>query len=286
MRRTRPGRARLGRALVAAVALVATAVPSALAAADEGLCDDEVAAAGQVEALVRAHNARLGPGPYPPAIARPFNAEANDLRLRRDAADKVMAACLLTDRLLTGEAGGPPVKLPTTEMVQKMQDATRNLNPDRPRSGQSADKGGYGKSADLVPLYDVVRPIRHDFGDVQLQGRNQPKENDPDPAYSGKTIQRAKGGGPAVSVDHIVPLYEIFERPGFLRLSPENMYLVVNAPINLQWLSFRANNSKGSRSMAYVSGVDDAFWSEQIQLEANALSRLDRLIQHLLATQK
>lgn len=286
MRQARPDRHRLGRALVAAAALAVTAVPSAPAAAGaEGLCRGEKAAAEQVLALADAHNARYLPGPQPPAVANPYNAEADRLAAQQDATAKALEACSLTEQLVAGEPGAPPVKPATPEMVQKIKDAAKSLDPARPHSGQSADRSGYRTSADLRPLYNVFRS-RPRYGDVQLQGTNQPKAGTADRANRRWTIQRAMGGGPAVSADHIVPLVEILERPDFLRLSAENMYLVVNAPTNLQWLSFRANRAKSSRSMAFVNDVDDAFWAEQIQLEANALSRLDRLIQHLLATQQ
>jgi hypothetical protein len=69
-------------------------------------------------------------------------------------------------------------------------------------------------------------------------------------------IGRNASGGSAVSPDHIVPLAEIVNMPGFTRLSPQNMDVVTRAPVNFPWLSWPANLSKQSRSVAAMTGVD------------------------------
>jgi hypothetical protein len=97
-------------------------------------------------------------------------------------------------------------------------------------------------------------------------------------------IQAARGKS-LVSADHVVPLTEIMQMPGFAELTPQNMYAVSRAPLNLQWLSRKANLAKSSRSAAYIRTADPAWQAEQVKLENTVRAQRADIIQKLLAGQ-
>jgi hypothetical protein len=110
----------------------------------------------------------------------------------------------------------------------------------------------------------------------------------PDPAYptsTGRTFGTNAAGGSAASPDHIIPLAEIVNMPGFTRLKAEYMYVVTRAPVNYQWLSRGANSAKQSRSVAGMSGVDPVWQAEQIALEQEVRAKLQDIINKLLTIQ-
>lgn len=302
MRLAHPRRQRLGNALAAAVVLVVTAVTSESPAGADGRCDKERAAYDELEAQRVAHNAKphVFRLPQQQAAANAYDAEAKSGRARQTAAAQALAACLETvrletlrleadqreaDRLADGEPGSPPVKPARQGRIQRVNDAAKNVDPNRLHSGHEAGPRGHLVAADLRPLWKALRFSPGQLGDFRLQGIRRPKVGDPDPLRPGQTIGAKKNGDPKVSGDHIVPLAELIERPGFVLLSAENMIRVVNARCNLQWMASPLNTIKRSKSMAFVRGLDDAVWAAQYQLEANKLSEIDRLIQLLLRIQ-
>jgi hypothetical protein len=77
----------------------------------------------------------------------------------------------------------------------------------------------------------------------------------------------------------------MMQMPGFMQLTPRNMYAVTRAPFNLQWMSESANKSKSSRSVAGMKRVDPRWRDEQIALEDEVRPQLIAIIQKLLASQ-
>lgn len=73
---------------------------------------------------------------------------------------------------------------------------------------------------------------------------------------------------------------------GFMKLTPKNMYVVSRAPLNFQWLSKSANESKQSRSAAHVSGADPKWIRDQIALENETRKKLQDIIDQLLKSQQ
>jgi hypothetical protein len=138
-------------------------------------------------------------------------------------------------------------------------------------------------------LYSALRAGNPgNLGNASLQGIPRPQANTPDPAFQsslGRTIGTNAAGASQVSPDHIVPLTELIQMPGFLRLTPQNMYVVASAPRNLQWLSYGANLSKLSRSAAFISGVNARWLANQAILELQTRTRLQDTINTLLRAQ-
>lgn len=89
-----------------------------------------------------------------------------------------------------------------------------------------------------------------------------------------------------MSADHIVPKVEIIYLPRFMDLTPENMWLVLNAPLNLQWLPTAVNSkNKNSRSAADMQGVDLDWQREQVDLQDQKRRELTELIAQLADSQ-
>jgi hypothetical protein len=83
-----------------------------------------------------------------------------------------------------------------------------------------------------------------------------------------------------------VPKVEIMYLPRFTELTPENMWLVLNAPVNLQWLPTVVNaKNKNSRSAADMQGVDPQWQDEQVALQDEKRRELTELIAQLADSQ-
>lgn len=79
---------------------------------------------------------------------------------------------------------------------------------------------------------------------------------------------------------------EILYLPRFLELTPENMWEVLNAPLNLQWLPSEVNTkNKNSRSAAGMKGVDPTWQQQQIHLQDQKRRELTELIAELADSQ-
>jgi hypothetical protein len=120
-----------------------------------------------------------------------------------------------------------------------------------------------------------------------------PRIGEPDPPLPGRSIvARLRKGQPDVnpvpyvSADHIVPLAELINIPGFLELSADNMYMLSRAPLNLQWLSQTVNLMKSSRSVSYMIRVDPAWQDGQAALQTSVRGQLEQIVQRLIQTQK
>ncbi|OBB19726.1 hypothetical protein A5761_00865 [Mycolicibacterium setense] len=74
--------------------------------------------------------------------------------------------------------------------------------------------------------------------------------------------------------------------PRFLELTPENMWEVINAPLNLQWLPRYVNEQlKNSRSAADMKSVDPTWQRQQHELQDRKRRELAILIGELADTQ-
>ncbi|OHV00495.1 hypothetical protein [Mycobacterium talmoniae] len=95
-------------------------------------------------------------------------------------------------------------------------------------------------------------------------------------------IRKAKFGA-AVTASRIISLAEVVQMPGFTDLSPEHMWEVANAPLNLQWLSREAHWHKRGRSAAYLAGLDPGWQAQQIELENRVRQQLRDIVAALAA---
>jgi hypothetical protein len=143
------------------------------------------------------------------------------------------------------------------------------------------------RDSPVRPLYDVLRTETPPKlpADARLQGHPRPNVGDPVPATPGRTIGPDKFGEPNVAADHIVPLVEVLQLPRFAELSPDNMWAVINAPRNLQWLDRTINLMKGSRSAGDMKGLDEDWIASQTQLQGRLRQMLTDLIAQLAASQ-
>ncbi|UQA96890.1 hypothetical protein [Streptomyces halobius] len=258
------------------------------------LCATQVAAARQIGAEIRAHNAKphVFRMPAQSAAAAAYNAEKASLEARRATVVAQLRACYQAMRALEDEDSGPlGLKAPTRRKLSDLEQAKKPVSsnwtaPPPPPNGKNWQ---VPKNSPIRQVYEVIRkgnPGR--VGDIRLRGVARPQATDRDTAYpaaSGRTIGSYNSGKPKVSPDHIVPLAELVQMRGFMKLTPRNMYVVARAPLNFQWLSKAANESKKSRSAAYVSGADPRWIREQVGLENETRKKLQEIIDQLLKSQ-
>jgi hypothetical protein len=266
-------------------------VPIASADPSDEVCPGLSAAWDSWSKRADAHNA--APHTFSPSQQAQFdayNAEKRQLEAERDALNGRQTACdSATKALVPQTPGGPPVKTqaPPTKraaLVKAINDIPSGWQPPVRIPGQRAT---VPNESPVRPIYDTLRSgnpkSARELGDVLLQGQPRPKPGDADPAYDGGTIQ-GKAGQPKVSADHIIPLSELVQMPGFTHLTPDQMYLLANTPMNLQWLSWRANQSKGSGAAAdLLPKVTEAWAQSQQQLEDSTRTALIDIINKLNA---
>lgn len=267
--------------------------PAAVAATAPGNhCSVQQAALDAVQERINAHNAEPNVFELPrqAAQAAAYDARAARLNAEQEAAIAQLEACLAAIDALEGPGrNGPALPAPTERTLTAIETALKQVPagwepPPPPTDGK---KWQVPADSPVRPLYDALRRNNPgNLGATNLQGTRRPSTGASDPAYPGRTIGANRQGGPAVSPDHIIPLAELLHLPGFLDLTPENMYLVVHAPLNLQWLSYPANWSKSSRSVASMSGVDPRWQAKQIELENQVRDELREVIDLLLESQE
>lgn len=262
------------------------------AAAPQEMCSAQIAAAQALAAQIAAHNAapHVFELPRQAAAYAAYNAEAAALEARKVQVQAALAACAAAMSALENASNSslPLRPVPETTRVA-LENAIKNIpaNYTPPPAPASGKAWRVPPTSEIKPVYDILRAGNPgNVGNVRLQGQPRPRVGDTDPAYANRTIPLNRAGnGPAVSPDHIIPLSEIVSMPGFHRLTPMNMYAVTRAPVNLQWMSSKANWSKSSRSVANMSGVDPAWQAAQVQLEIRTRQQLQDLITKLLASQ-
>ncbi len=263
----------------------------AVAVADTSDCATQQAALDDVHARIDEHNSRSR-GSGPPEIVRPYNAEADRLDAEQAANLGSLHACQRA--VGVARVGGPAPRTQTPETLSEIANATAASRPRWPTAGpvtRLADgKVTIPKGHPLRPLWDVIKGLQspmRPYPNVPLQGQPRPAIGDQHPSgYTVGNRTNKRGDEPAVSPDHIVPKVEILFLPRFLDLTPENMWEVINAPMNLQWLPSEVNERiKNSRSAADMKGVDAQWQNEQIALQDQKRRELTDLIAQLADSQ-
>jgi hypothetical protein len=293
---------------VVLVASVAFSNSRSEAATPDDLCAPQIQEFTQVQAQIRAHNANRYVGPAGPA-ANAYNARAAALNARSSAARTKAQACLQAFiKLLTAHPSGN-VRVPSRAVEKKIDTAVRNVSAAERSAVQRSNpstydflkygpgKRGMSKRVDskepprLPPsvqnVYKALDKDRPAFPITEkLQGSSPPRLGSRDAAYGGGQVIRAYKKNPnGVVMDHIIPLRRIVAMPGFLQLTPRNMYIVANSPANAQWLSVASNGSKGSGSTFMISGAKPSWIADQQRLRERAAKELQELIQALLKSQ-
>lgn len=287
---------RRGRYWLASVMLFILVVTSglsqpAVAVADTGDCAAQQSALDDVHARIDEHNSRSR-GSGPPEIVNPYNAEADRLMAEQDADVGSLHACQRA--IGVARVGGPAPRTQSPEVLSKIENATAASRPrwttPEPVARLADGRATIPKGHPLRPLWDVIKgmqsPMRP-YPNVPLQGQPRPSVGDQHPSgYTVGTRMNKNGEEPAVSPDHIVPKVEILFLPRFLDLTPENMWEVINAPMNLQWLPSEVNEQiKNSRSAADMKGVDPAWQKQQVALQDQKRRELTDLIAQLADSQ-
>lgn len=296
MRSARPTRA-LALLLALFCALVGVGSVPLLSAARadpvDDVCPDLDAALASWRQRADAHNnAPHVFNQYQQAQKQAYNAEKARLEQEQTQLQSRLRACeSAAEAIVPNDSSGPPLK---TTAPPGVRDALRRaqaaIPPNwRPPARVPGQKAEVPKDSPLRPVYDAVRAgnpgAASKLGDVSLQGQPRPRPGDPDPAYPGTTIRKG-ANGPEVSGDHIVPLAELVQMPGFTRLTPDQMYMLSRTPANLQWLSWSANQAKGAGSAAALVPKVDAGWAAaQGRLEERTRATLQDAINKLIAGQ-
>ncbi|SDO34372.1 hypothetical protein SAMN05660199_01759 [Klenkia soli] len=264
--------------------------------------DDLLAQASALDAQIAAHNAQPVDTTNAAAVAA-YNARADELNAQRDgliaqanALDIQVAQCISLDTQIQDTIAGQPGDWsyePSPEVINAFAGRLAPLNRAAvPLPTAPKPNGAWSVNGPMAPYYDPVRnaapprDVAALIGDEPLNGQPRPAVGDPDPAFPGLVIQ-GRNGKPNVSPDHIVPLSEIAATmPGFWQLNPRNMLLIINAPVNYQWLSWLANQSKQNRPVTTMSQADPAWVQDQLALREQVLTRLRQAIDLMLQQQQ
>ncbi len=265
-------------------------------------CVAQEAALAQVHEQIAVHNAQPHVFFVPEQAGQlaAYDAEAAALESAQSSAITNLQTCRQKaqqrDQALAelGDArsGSPGIPTPRADTLGKIDGARGKYPPDYVSPVRGPDsKGSWRVDPGTPPreLYDVLRKVSPPANlgpTTTLQGVPRPAVGAPHPAgHPRNKITGNAKGEPKVSADHIVPLSEIIHMPGFLQLNARNMYSVVNAPLNLQWMARATNSAKGSKSTARVLKFDQAWRDAQKPLEDRVRSRLQDIITRLLAGQ-
>ncbi|WP_139245880.1 hypothetical protein [Geodermatophilus amargosae] len=149
-------------------------------------------------------------------------------------------------------------------------ESTGNLDRNFVSPGPNSS-GFYDLPVELDMLYRTLRgrspTTELRYSQEHLQGQPRPSANDPNPARADHRPLGLNGRGLSkVSPDHIIPLVELIQLPGFLKLSPENMLRVINSPVNLQWLPTGVNQGMAHDGALRVANPDMAWVFKQLTL--------------------
>ncbi|MFC4107023.1 hypothetical protein [Micromonospora zhanjiangensis] len=282
-------------ALAAFVLLLALGTPASAAPSPPGsLCAAQTAAVLSLQQRISAHNARPHTFELPRQAGAyaAYNLEAKQLEAEKVTVNANLRTCIdamnaLADAANTSLALQPVPSDVRAKIVAAKAGIPPNWTP--PAPPPTGKNWTVPKGSPLRPLYDVLRydnPAQ--IGSAILRGAPRPTIGAPDSAYppsTGYVYGTSATGLAKASPDHIVPLAQIVNMPGFTRLSPENMYVVTRAPVNFQWLSDKANKSKQSRSVAGMSGVDETWRTDQLALTEQVREQLQDIIDKLLKIQ-
>ncbi|MEU4530621.1 hypothetical protein AB0F49_20540 [Micromonospora ureilytica] len=290
--------ARVVTALMLLFALVtAGAAPASAAPWDRDACASQQRAVERVLAQIRVHNAKPHVFTLPRQVAayNAYNAEAASLGAARTQATSALTACVSAIAALADQRpGSPTFTQPTARELSDLTAALRKIPPDF-RSRTTPVGGGntwnVPKTNPERALFDVLRAYSpgdpRNWRTSTLQGQRMPTVGAADPSAPGRVIGVWPGSGaPGVSPDHIIPLARMIYMQNFTKLTPQNMFRMASAPVNLQWMSRWANTSKGSRSVGALTKFDPAWQAAQVRLEAQVYQQLQDIINKLLRSQQ
>ena len=255
-------------------------------------CDTQWQAYQEVQRQIKSHNAEPRTFTLPAQRAQydAYNARAARLNSESKTTIANYRSCIAAMSMLRDGATMPT---PDAAVIAKIKEAASKIPagytpPALSKPTRSATV--VAVATELQPLYDALDDgALTESDDVRLQSASKPTEGSRDPAYSsksGRMIVKGPDGKAAVSADRVVPLSRLLSIEGFTKLSPESMYYVSRAPLNLQWLSRNAALSKTSGSVAAVTGTDDTWFDKQIDLQNTVEQRLKTLIAQLIASEK
>ncbi|MGH3853933.1 MAG: hypothetical protein ACRDR6_10660 [Pseudonocardiaceae bacterium] len=286
---------RIVASIILALALVVLGSPAIAGQSEQGPCGVQRAALYQVQQQISVHNAEPHVFVVPEELvaAELYDVEAAQLDSAQSQAVSSLQTCEETLEVLADEG---PNSLPLkTQASEKLRDALDSAKAKIPSGWKpSTDPASSGRwevprSSPARAVYDLLRKDTpgKSFGEPDLQGKPRPQVGDPDPAYLGKSIlgRRSDPTNPAVTADHIVPIAELVNLPGFMELSADNMYMVSRAPINYQWLSWKANLAKSSRDVDEMTGIDPAWQADQVALQSSVRAQMEKVIQQLIVSQ-
>jgi hypothetical protein len=213
-----------------------------------------------------------------------YNAEAAQLNARAATARSNLNSCAAAMSKL---AAGETLPKPDQSTLDKINAAKKGLAPNYtpPSPAPSNSSGGVKITSELRPLFDALKTPAKWSDAALFQGKPRPNVGDADPARGSQTIPAVKGSSrPDVVVDPIVAVAQLLYLPDFLKLPADSMYMVVNAPLNLQWMSAAGNMARGSDSVAAIINADPQWQSEQQQLEKDTKGKLEELVKQLGAS--
>lgn len=274
-----------------AVSLAGIGAPAVQAApAADDPCAAQTAALEQVQSQINAHNAKPHTFLIPEEQAGydAYNAEADQLRAARAKARSDLKTCEETLGVLADQGqSSAPLKHPTDYTRDKINFLKDQIPADFQPYKNPGTAGYWRVPPRLRQLYDVLQSDNpgDNIGSPKFQGLSRPNVGDLDPARPDDPIPGLPGNpdAPSVTADHIVPLAELINLPGFTRLSAEDMYMLSRAPLNFQWLSRATNFAKSSRDVGFIENLDPAWIEEQQALHDTVRSQLEEIIQKLLA---
>lgn len=293
-----------GRVLIAAaLGLTAfAATPGVAAAGDfDEVCAGPIAALKGIHQQIVAHNAKPRLSSDRGYVAA-YNAEARALNARLAQALSRVRQCVSAFSQVQKNYPKSKLLRPTPSQLKKLTPAVKNLTDAQKRAMSRGNPDSYdflkygpGKKGmtsrvDRNPseiqdpgiraVYEALDASRPTVPrTTYLQGQLPPKIGAPDPAYAnGRPVT-------GVAFDHIIPLRRLVTQRDFLKLTPENMWLVANSPANTQWLSKTANGSKLSGSSAFITGATPGWLQAQALLREKAEREIQALIAALLKTQ-
>lgn len=252
------------------------------------VCPDVAAQLTSWTQRVGDHNSRTSTvNTYDHAAVEVFNAEKGQLEAERTVLMPRVDSCAAATAVLTPKDPSG-LQLATASAAQRLAiDNARKGIPAgyQPPSVRKGDRETVPKDAPERPLYEALRGDNPRIvpKNVRLAGAAAPPAGGPDPAYPGQKIGETPAGDAKVVPDHIVPLAELVKLPGFLKLTSDQMYLLSQAPLNYQWISWTANTAENSDSAARMLPEPDRSWAgKQMQLQNETRNQLQDIVNNLV----
>ncbi|MBX7451912.1 hypothetical protein GR927_28310 [Mycolicibacterium sp. 3033] len=232
-----------------------------------GACPAQRAVLEQVNAEILVHNAKphVFTVPQQAAEASAYDAEANALNARGDAAQNSLNKCLDAARQLISDEMFNPTPPGLGQMIKRAHIAAPN------------------RQQDVEELIDFLDEQAQQYDDEwsRLQEQDKPEVGDADPARPGQDIGSDSSGEPQVTPDWVVPLSDILKMPRALDLNADSLWMVTMSPLNREWMSNQGAMARRSDSVAAVSGASDKWLEAQLEFIEQTRGQLEGLINEL-----